>query len=31
MALQRSISGFRNFPGALTFYSPISLEDTVKA
>jgi ABC-type transport system substrate-binding protein len=28
--MQRSISGFRNFPGALTFYSPISLEDTVK-
>ncbi|MEI6301535.1 MAG: peptide ABC transporter substrate-binding protein, partial [Betaproteobacteria bacterium] len=29
--MQRSISGFRNLPGALTFYSPISLEDTVKA
>lgn len=29
--MQRALSGFRNFPGALTFYSPISLEDSVKA
>lgn len=29
--MQRSVTGFRNFPGTLTFYSPISLEDTVKA
>ncbi len=28
--MQRALSGFRNFPGALTFYSPISLEDSVK-
>ncbi|WP_158639028.1 ABC transporter substrate-binding protein [Elioraea rosea] len=28
--MQRGLEGFRNFPGALTFHSPISLEDTVK-
>jgi ABC-type transport system substrate-binding protein len=29
--MQRALSGFRNLPGALTFYSPFSLEDCVKA
>jgi peptide/nickel transport system substrate-binding protein len=29
--MQRAVNGFRNYPGTLTFYSPISLEDTVKA
>src|SRR5262249_2418549 len=29
--MQSKLSGFRNFPGALTFYSPFSLEDAVKA
>jgi hypothetical protein len=28
--MQRTLSGFRNLPGALTFYSPFSLEDSVK-
>jgi peptide/nickel transport system substrate-binding protein len=29
--MQRTLSGFRNYPGALTFYSPFTLEDSVKA
>jgi hypothetical protein len=29
--MQRGLSGFRNLPGALTFYSPFSLEDAVKS
>jgi ABC-type transport system substrate-binding protein len=28
--MQRGLNGFRNFPGALTFQSPFSLEDSVK-
>lgn len=29
--MQRGLTGFRNLPGALTFHSPLTLEDAVKA